>query len=87
MTGIFYPGCKARRTVMTKKPQKYSEAMEELKEILEGLESEQIDVDELSVKVKRAMELIKLCRQKIEDTEMQVKEIVKDFEKDGLAKA
>jgi len=55
--------------------------MEELNKILQDLESERTDVDELSQKVKRAVELIQLCRQKIEHTELEVNKIVKDFEK------
>ncbi|MBU1121496.1 MAG: exodeoxyribonuclease VII small subunit [Candidatus Omnitrophota bacterium] len=67
---------------MAKKVIKYSQAIDELNNILEGLESESIDVDEVSVKVKRAVELIELCREKIEATEFQVNKIVKDFEAD-----
>jgi len=70
---------------MNKKSIKYSEAIEELNAILEGLESERIDVDEVSLKVlkvKRAIELIRICREKIATTELQVKKIVKEFEKD-----
>ena len=66
---------------MAKKIVKYSEAIEELQIILEDLESEKIDVDEVSDKVKKAVELIKLCREKIEKTELEVKNIVKDFDK------
>lgn len=67
---------------MGKKSFKYSQALEELNNILVDLESERIDVDELSLKVKRAVELIDLCRERIEKTEAEVKKIVKEFEKD-----
>ena len=67
---------------MSKKIMRYSEAIKELNSILEGLESERIDVDEVSLKVKRAVELIRLCREKIAKTELEVKKIVKEFEKD-----
>lgn len=69
---------------MSKKIIKYSEAVEELNNILGDLESENIDVDEVSSKVKRAVELIKICREKIENTELEVRKIVKEFEKDSL---
>lgn len=68
---------------MSKKEVKYSEAIEELNGILADLESENVDVDELSLKVKQAVELIKICRGKIEKTELEVKKIVKEFEKDS----
>ncbi|MBU2102155.1 MAG: exodeoxyribonuclease VII small subunit [Candidatus Omnitrophota bacterium] len=67
---------------MTKKALKYSEAVEELNAILEDLESERVDVDDVSLKVKRAIELIGVCRDKIENTELEVRKIVKDCEKD-----
>ena len=67
---------------MTKKPLKYQDAISELNEILEGLQQESVDVDELSSKVKRATELISLCKQKIQKTELEVKKILKKFEED-----
>ncbi|UCD15933.1 MAG: exodeoxyribonuclease VII small subunit [Candidatus Omnitrophota bacterium] len=67
---------------MSKKSIKYSQARDELNKILQDLESERIDVDEVSIKVSRAIELIKLCRQKIDKTELQVNKIVKEFEED-----
>lgn len=66
---------------MVKKNLKYSEAIEELNSILGDLESERVDVDQVTLKVKRAVELIKLCRERIEKTELEVRKIVKDFEK------
>ncbi|MBN2120894.1 MAG: exodeoxyribonuclease VII small subunit [Candidatus Omnitrophica bacterium] len=67
---------------MTKKIFKYQEAIDQLKGILEDLQAENIDVDELSVKVKTATELIKICKEKIQKTEMEVKKIIKKFEED-----
>ena len=67
---------------MTKKTVKYRDAEAELAEILEDLQSERIDVDEISHKVKRAIELIRFCKEKIEKTEMEVKKVIKDFEKE-----
>jgi len=66
---------------MGKKNLKYKEAILELNSILFDLESERIDVDEVAAKVKRATELIKICQKKIEKTELEVRKIVKDFEK------
>ena len=67
---------------MSKKTFKYNEAISELNDILDDLQSERIDVDELSAKVKRAIELIKVCKDKIQKTEMEVKKIVKEFEEE-----
>ena len=71
---------------MAKKNIKYSEAIEELNKILEDLEMERVDVDEVGLKVKKAVELINLCRKKIENTEMEVRKTVKEFDKSSLSK-
>lgn len=65
---------------MAKKDIKYREAVVELNNILSDLESENVDVDEVSLKVKRAVELVKVCRDKIDKTEMEVRKIVKRVE-------
>ena len=58
---------------------KYNKAMKRLEEILEKIENEEIDVDELSEKVKEAVDLIKMCRDKIKKAELEVKEVVDGF--------
>ncbi len=65
---------------MTKKTLQYRDAEKELATILEDLQSERIDVDEISGRVKRAVELIRFCKEKIEHTEMEVKKVIEDFE-------
>mgnify|MGYP006333999291 FL=1 len=47
----------------------YTDAFEELKEIVSEIEEGEISVDELSEKVKRASELIKICKAKLTSTE------------------
>jgi exodeoxyribonuclease VII small subunit len=54
--------------------------MERLEEIIAKIENEEIDVDELSDKVKEAVALVKVCKDKIEKAELQVKEVVEKFE-------
>lgn len=65
---------------MSKKTINYEEAYEELKTIVEGLEDGEISVDELSLKVKRATELIRLCKKKLTATEDDVKTILEELE-------
>lgn len=69
---------------MKKNPRniKYSQALRELEKIIEDLQQENIDVDELTQKVKRATELINICRQKIQNTELEIKNILERFEKE-----
>lgn len=62
---------------------KYSKSIEKLEEIIEKIESEEIDVDELSAKVKEAVSLIKTCKNKIEKAELEVKKVVDGFEDRG----
>lgn len=62
---------------------KYSKAVEKLDEIIRKIESEDIDVDELSLKVKEAVELVKMCKAKIEKAELEVKKVVDDLDMNG----
>lgn len=59
---------------------KYSKSIQKLEEIIEKIESEEIDVDELSVKVKEAVSLIKTCKTKIEKAELEVQKVVDGFD-------
>jgi len=59
---------------------KYTEAFEELQQIVSDIEDGEISVDELSVRVKRAAELIKICKTKLTSTEEDVNEILKELE-------
>lgn len=54
----------------------YGEALAELEGILAAIEQEQVDVDQLAVKVKRSADLIRLCRSRIEAAEIAIEEIV-----------
>jgi exodeoxyribonuclease VII small subunit len=59
---------------------KYSEAFDELQQIVSEIESGEISVDELSEKVKRATHLIRICKLKLTSTEEDVSKILKDLE-------
>jgi exodeoxyribonuclease VII small subunit len=59
---------------------KYTEAFEELQLIIQEIEDGEISVDELSNKVKRASFLIKICKNKLSETEENVNEILKELE-------
>jgi exodeoxyribonuclease VII small subunit len=47
----------------------YREAIEELETILRALETDSVDVDDLTARVERSAELIRLCRQKLRHAE------------------
>jgi exodeoxyribonuclease VII small subunit len=58
----------------------YKEALVELETILSAIEEEQVDVDELAIKVKRSAELIRLCRSRIEAAAIEVESVVAEME-------
>jgi exodeoxyribonuclease VII small subunit len=61
----------------------YAQAFEELQRIVSEIEEGQISVDELSEKVKRAAQLISICKTKLSTTEEDVNRILKDLEGAG----
>lgn len=63
---------------------KYNKAIERLDTIIASIESNEIDVDELSAKVKEAIELIKTCKNKIDKAELDVKKVVESLNEDNL---
>lgn len=60
----------------------FGEAMTEVEEILAGLEREDVDIDRLGVEVKRAVELITVCREKLEKTDREVSDLVSGLQED-----
>jgi exodeoxyribonuclease VII small subunit len=58
----------------------YTLAFEELQQIVRDMEDGEITVDELAIKVKRAAELIKVCKNKLTSTEEDVNLILKELE-------
>ncbi|NQU35128.1 MAG: exodeoxyribonuclease VII small subunit [Bacteroidetes bacterium] len=57
----------------------YSDAITELEQIVSSIENEDVNVDELGVKVKRAAELINICKEKLHNTEEEVNAILKNL--------
>jgi len=65
---------------MSKKELTYSQALEELRGIVEKIESNDPDVDEMNTMIKRATELILFCKQKLTSTEVELAEAMKKLE-------
>ncbi len=65
---------------MATKKVTYNEAVSEIEEILEKIESEELDVDELAEKVKRVSVLLKICKDKLLKTNEQVDQVLKEME-------
>jgi exodeoxyribonuclease VII small subunit len=64
---------------MAKKEFSFSEAVIEIEDILKKIESGELDVDKLSIEVKRASELIRQCQKKLRTTEDEINSIFKDL--------
>lgn len=58
----------------------YTESINELEEIVNELENGNISIDDLSEKVNRATELLKICKGFLKKTEVDVEEILKELE-------
>jgi exodeoxyribonuclease VII small subunit len=65
---------------INKKNLSYKEAITEIDEILSQLENNELDVDELSEKVKRVSQLVTLCKEKLHNTEQEVDKILKEMD-------
>ena len=57
----------------------YEDAAKELEQILQDLEGDGVSVDSLAQKVERASQLLKICTQRLRDTETKVVEIVNNL--------
>jgi exodeoxyribonuclease VII small subunit len=59
----------------------YAAAIGELEAILVELEDDALDVDRLAERVARAAELIRLCRDRITGTRLEVEKIVAELDR------
>lgn len=65
---------------MAKKEISYNEAMSEVEKILEEIDSEKLDLDNLSEKVKRATELLNLCKEKLTKVDLEIEKLLEKME-------
>ena len=65
-----------------KKSMRYSEAMARLQEILDRIDSSDVDIDELAERVKEASELIRFCKSLLTTAEKSVAEALQGLEED-----
>ncbi len=65
------------------KKNSYEAYIEELEGIIAEIENAEIPIDELTNKVKRAAELIKVCQATLQKTEDEVNEIIASLDGKG----
>ncbi len=57
---------------------KYEDAIRQLEDIVERLENDELDIDEMSKQLKKAQQLIKLCKQRLTKTDAEIRKILSD---------
>jgi len=62
----------------------YGAALAELEGILDEIEDDAVDVDVLAARVKRAAELLRVCRDRIAAARIEVTQIVADLDPSSL---
>jgi exodeoxyribonuclease VII small subunit len=63
----------------------YNEAIQELETILRSLETDQVDVDDLTARAERSAELIRLCRHKLRHAEASLDRVFDSLDEDDAA--
>ncbi len=59
---------------------KYEEAMKRLEETVTLIEENRLDIDQIGEKVREAKELIKFCRDRLYETDEQIRKILESEE-------
>ena len=61
-----------------KKAMKYEEAMKQLEQIVSKMENDELDIDQMSEQLKKAQQLIKLCKDKLVKTDKEIQKILSE---------
>ncbi len=57
----------------------YTQAYNELQQIVTEMENSEINIDELDTRIKRASKLLKICKDKLFKTEKNVQDILEEI--------
>lgn len=57
---------------------KYEDAVKQLEAILDQLESGKMDLDDMSSELKKAQQLIKICKDRLTKTDDEIKKILEN---------
>jgi len=57
---------------------KYEAAFAELQSIVRKMENDELDIDQMTEQLKRAQQLIKLCKDKLTKTDEEIKKILSE---------
>jgi exodeoxyribonuclease VII small subunit len=70
---------------MSKTEISYPEAILEIEEIIRKIEGGELDVDQLTEKVKRVSVLLEICRKKLKTAEEEILKIIERMKDDSSA--
>ena len=65
---------------MAKKEISYTDAIAEIEAILKDIDDGDLDVDDISEKVKKVSYLIKICQKKLHSTQLDVEKIIEKID-------
>ena len=57
---------------------KYEEAVKQLEDIVKQLENGELDLDDMSSELKKAQQLIKICKDRLTKTDEEIKKILEN---------
>ena len=55
---------------------KYEEAVRQLEKIVDKMESGELDIDTMAAQLKKAQELVKLCKDKLKRTDADIQKLL-----------
>ena len=71
---------------MSKTEISYKDAVKEIEEIISKIESGELNVDQLTDKVKRASLLLDICRKKLKTVDEEISRIIEGMKEDPASK-
>jgi exodeoxyribonuclease VII small subunit len=71
---------------MSKTEISYKDAIKEIEEIISKIESGELNVDQLTDKVKRVSLLLDICRKKLKTVDEEISRIIEGMKEDSSAK-
>ena len=63
---------------MVRKDLKYEEAMATLEQIVARMENNELNLDTMSEELKKAQQLIKLCKDKLTKTDQEIRKLLNE---------
>jgi len=61
---------------MAEKKESYAQAMEKLENIVSAVEKDELDIDQLSEKLKEAQKLVSFCKDKLYKADEEIRKIM-----------